>query len=295
MSVICCKAYGDYEEEYTDDGWKVTRKYSIRNAIAHDGLTTEDVAVAALMAQVYGVPGTTDPIDLPPTGLFLSSYRLKKLDSVSGVSYQAEVSYSSQKVKALIGSVISIRGATERVKRFYAPVIAVAGLASEAVLNGAVNVDEHGAPQGMDVVIPKSEMTIQVRLPANSVTLTNLVAWDGLQTKVNSLQWGAFGPGQAQFLEYSFSSGDGQKDQVEMHFSIAPTETFVLLSTTLTKLGHDYLSIGWRKYYSAGDKFIGARIEYAAIHRPYTYTDFTHAFQYSTGLDLIDVAMVANL
>jgi hypothetical protein len=302
MAVVC-EQYGGYEESYTDGQWQITLKYNIRGVLPSgppDNLSSEDVAVNLLLVNSPSTYNT----------LYRTSYRLVKMPSVSGMFFQGEVTYSSSKLEQWIGSVIIFRGRTERVKRMYAPVVDARGdIGSEftaSVLNGAVNVDEHGVPQGMDVPIPVGEMTIQVRVPKNTVTIQNCFSWYGLQTLCNSDNWGAFAPGDVQFLDFSFQSGTGQNDQVEFMFSLAPTEQFtdadipIVGTTPLVKRGHDYLSIGWRQYFNPDAKFLGSRIEYVSVHRPFRHLPFTGAFRYAGGsggglIDIITLAMVSNL
>lgn len=288
MAAITCTQLGGYDEDYEDDSWRVVLKYSIRNAVPAGLLTSEDVAIEALLL--------TSPSEYK--GLYRTRYRLIKRPSASGISYEGEVTYTSKKPENLVGSVISLRGRTERVKRMYAPTIGGVGNIPHAALLGAVNLDEKGDPQGLDQPIPTGELNIQVRVAPNLIRLQDAWSWNVIQTTVNSAAWGIFPAGSVQFIDYSFTSGDQQKDQADFTFAVAPPESFTFPTfdpSTINKEGHDYMSVGFRKYYDPTNKFIGSRLEYVAIHRPFIRIPFDGAFKYTaSNLDIITVAMVTN-
>jgi hypothetical protein len=144
---------------------------------------------------------------------------------------------------------------------------------------GAINVSPNGV-EGVDVVVPKFEFTIDKVLPKGTLYFDYLKVLMQLTGTVNGAPFGPFARGEVLYLGADFSVKGGGDTSFNHKFVGSPNRTTAngnALSfgdiTNVEKLGHEYL---WVDYVAAESQgFVIRQPRSVHVHQVYPFADFT--------------------
>lgn len=285
-----CEMVGQYEKEIdiVDGTVTIVARYNIKLAT---GVDTAAVRVDAENAFTAVLPVVIDGI------YHLSSYRIYETGVRATQLIKGEARWSTVKPKFLIGASITFRGASRPITTLYAPYVQHIGSVNPQIFAGALNLDESGIPQGIEIAEGLTEMNLAITMQRGIITMANVNTWLAVQNHVNSATWGVFPTGCIQFKTFSLVEASGQKSVAEFQFIGAPPEMVSFGGQSMVKEGHDFLQVITRKVYHKTDNVVGAKTIGLSVHRPWPRVNFVGAFKVGAGgslTDLITAAMVTN-
>lgn len=150
----------------------------------------------------------------------------------------------------------SVSGGTSHVSHSIATLYAVpaSGYAVRN-FNGGIGANEDGGFDGCDIITPRAAFSITVSRAKSFLTSAMRIAYANVIGHINSTTFDSYAPGEVIFrgfstrvvwFSYNDSNGNTYKDwywRIQYSFEAAPTMTYVLNGTTITKRGWDYM---WR-------------------------------------------------
>lgn len=244
-----------------------THNYRIR------GAATADIAYDFLISHLTGLG--IYPFN---TLLKIKSVSVKQLQDQQGQIWDAEATWDA--IPRLDVGDIRIRiagsGSTARLTHDLGTV-EVQGDLTIAELAGAINVNQDGEAEGVDVYIPTDSMTIERGLAPGTLTLAYIANLRAARGRVNDATWQGFAAGEVLFTDYEASSGNAEVDRISYTFELEPNINGFQTAgyTFVNKKGHDYVSIGTAVKYDKTKNVKYPVARWAAIHQVYLRANFT--------------------
>lgn len=264
-----CDQFGGLELSVDKDTKTKSRKYRIRDA------SDEDVALTFLEAQL-----TLAGINPYYTGLKISNIKLSQLPTADGRIYDADVTWTSNPRLEVGEYRIRVSGSGSTVTMTHdLETVEVQGDLTSGELKGAINVNQDGEAQGVDVYIPSLSMSVERSMASGTLTFAYIAGLEATRGTVNSATWNGFAAGEVLFTDFEASSGNTEMDRISFTFEIEPNVASYLIAgyTFSSKQGHDYVDVGQSVKYDKTKNIRYPVARWAAIHRVYRRSDFATA------------------
>lgn len=266
MTAIICEQYGGLEVSVDKDTKTKTRKFRIRNE------PDEESALAFLESYL-----TTLGIAPYYTGLKISNIKLSQLPTNDGKIWDADVTWTSNPRLEVGEYRIRVSGSGSTVTMTHdLETVEVQGDLTSGELKGAINVNQDGEAQGVDVYIPSLSMSVERSMASGTLTFAYIAGLEAIRGTVNGVAWNGFAPGEVLFTDFEASSGNTEMDRISFTFEIEPNvSSYQIGGYTFTeKQGHDYVDVGQSVKYDKTKNIRYPVARWAAIHRVYRRSNF---------------------